>query len=644
MNEFKTFDEKGNEINVKKEDFTLIKRDKKIHDTKFETKPTTFLKDAFKRFCKNKSSVVGAIIIGIIILLTIIVPIVSPHNIKTPSPDINRLPAKLFEAGTGFWDGTKKYTGKVYDWEAEAPADCDKDVVIKITDYRDEYTDAASKYASGGILMFLNDKIYEKGDDPLETTVYMQNYYKFSLNSNDNFVLSVSLSSEDGLKGCKLGTYRIILTLDEKSFVIKDWSKDYSDYEINLSDVLKENNVNGKVKARIRVELQPELASDGSRVQSYIGINKLVVTSSSTDESVIEELENISIDDANATILARDRKEDLSFDKGYWQSTGRNELYQAIIRYVDYIKDEYADKLGKITKTIGKSTMDDYIKAGYCEYDYLVGPESFKVLNEKKCPIVSVNSQSYNKKDKIYNIEVEVLNYKLKGYTSMPKFLFGTDQYGYDMLKLCFNGLRTSLILSICACAVCFIFGLCWGAISGYYGGNIDLIMERFCDILGGLPSIVMLTLAIFYLGQNIVTFGLALCLTGWMGTAGRTRTQFYRFKGREYILASRTLGSSDKRLIFKHILPNAMGTIITSSVLMIPSTIYTETSLTTLGLLNLDTLTFGTIIADNRAELGDNSILIIFPSIIISLMMISFNLFGNGLRDAFNPSLKGSE
>ena len=168
--------------------------------------------------------------------------------------------------------------------------------------------------------------------------------------------------------------------------------------------------------------------------------------------------------------------------------------------------------------------------------------------------------------------------------------------------------------------------------------------MERFCDILGGVPWIVVMTLAILLLGNNVVTFALALCLTGWMGTAARTRTQFYRFKGREYILASRTLGANDGRLIFKHILPNAMGTIITSSVLMIPSTIFSEATLSYLNLGLQGSNSFGNILSNNQQYLNSYPALIVFPAIIISLIMISFNLFGNGLRDAFNPSLKGSE
>ena len=134
------------------------------------------------------------------------------------------------------------------------------------------------------------------------------------------------------------------------------------------------------------------------------------------------------------------------------------------------------------------------------------------------------------------------------------------------------------------------------------------------------------------------------MVLTGWIGTAARTRTQFYRFKGREYVLASRTLGASDKRLIFKHILPNALGTIVTGSVLMIPGVIFSESTLSYLGLGLKGVESFGVLLSTNQQYLGSEPVLIVFPAIIISLLMISFNLFGNGLRDALNPSLKGSE
>ena len=168
--------------------------------------------------------------------------------------------------------------------------------------------------------------------------------------------------------------------------------------------------------------------------------------------------------------------------------------------------------------------------------------------------------------------------------------------------------------------------------------------MERITDIIGGVPWIVMMTLIILLLGNNIVTFGIALVMTGWISTATRTRMQFYRFKGREYILASRTLGASDARLIFRHILPNGLGTIVTGSVLMIPGCIFSEATISYLGLGLQGVDSFGVLLSDNQHYLSSRPLLVIIPAIIISLLMISFNLFGNGLRDALNPTLKGGE
>ena len=206
------------------------------------------------------------------------------------------------------------------------------------------------------------------------------------------------------------------------------------------------------------------------------------------------------------------------------------------------------------------------------------------------------------------------------------------------------SSLKTSLLVAIISSAICLVIGLIWGSISGYFGGTVDLVMERITDVLGGVPWIVMMTLIILLLGNNIVTFGIALVMTGWIGTASRTRTQFYRFRDREYVLASRTLGANDVRLIFRHILPNGLGTIVTGSVLMIPGCIFSEASISYLGLGLKGVDSFGVLLSDNQIYLSSYPWLVIIPAIIISLLMISFNLFGNGLRDALNPTLKGGE
>ena len=135
--------------------------------------------------------------------------------------------------------------------------------------------------------------------------------------------------------------------------------------------------------------------------------------------------------------------------------------------------------------------------------------------------------------------------------------------------------------------------------------------------------------------------------LTGWVGMASRVRMQFYRFKGHEYVLAARTPGASDRRLIFKHIYPNSLGTIITGSVLAIPGVIFSESMLSYLHIINLETsslTSIGTLLAGGQGYLSTYPHIIFFPALFISILMISFNLFGNGLRDAFNPSLRGAE
>jgi len=202
--------------------------------------------------------------------------------------------------------------------------------------------------------------------------------------------------------------------------------------------------------------------------------------------------------------------------------------------------------------------------------------------------------------------------------------------------------LRTSLLLGVFAAAINIAIGLIWGSISGYFGGWTDIVMERFTEILGGVPWIVVMTLVILHLGSTFWTFLLALSLTGWIGVASETRSQFYRYKGREYVLASRTLGANDWRLIFKHILPNGVGPIITGAVLMIPSVIFDEATISYLGLGLQGLQSFGVALTNAETYIADYPYMIISGSVIMSILMISFNLFGNGLRDAANPSLKG--
>ena len=232
-----------------------------------------------------------------------------------------------------------------------------------------------------------------------------------------------------------------------------------------------------------------------------------------------------------------------------------------------------------------------------------------------------------------------------------PVFYFGTTETGKDILACLSYGARFSFIFAILVAVSNLVMGVIWGSISGYYGGKIDIAMERFVEILGAVPTMIVITLLKYHMGSSsqILVLFIAFFATGWIGMAGRTRMQFYRFKNQEYVLTARTLGAKDRRIMFKHIFPNAIGTLVTSCALIIPSMIYSETSLSYLGIINLesgDLTSVGTLItAGQKSIMKDGAAYVsLFPCLILVLLMLSFNLFGNGLRDAFNPSLRGSE
>lgn len=228
-----------------------------------------------------------------------------------------------------------------------------------------------------------------------------------------------------------------------------------------------------------------------------------------------------------------------------------------------------------------------------------------------------------------------------------PVHPFGTNQHGQDILVCLAYGARLSFLLALGVSMINFFIGIVYGAAEGYYGGKLDLVMERISDILAAVPFIVVATLFQLHLAQRTGPVGallFAFVLTGWIGIASRVRTQFYRFKNAEYVLSSRTLGASDGRLIFRHILPNALGTIITGTILMIPGVIFSESMLSYLGIVNLEAsklTSIGTMLSSGRAYLGSFPHILFFPAAFIALLQISFNLFGNGLRDALNPTLR---
>ncbi|MBQ8284029.1 MAG: ABC transporter permease [Clostridia bacterium] len=249
-----------------------------------------------------------------------------------------------------------------------------------------------------------------------------------------------------------------------------------------------------------------------------------------------------------------------------------------------------------------------------------------------------------------YEYYIYYHSYVLKDGIEKPSFLFGTTNGGQDIFTCMASGAFFSFAFAIAVAVVNLTVGAIYGAIEGYYGGKLDLAMERFSEILGSIPTVIVITLLRLHMGNSgpIVILFVAFFATGWIGMAASTRMQFYRFKNQEYVLAARTLGAKDRRIIWKHVFPNALGTLVTKCALIIPSMIYSEVNLSYLGIISLtsgDLTSVGTILANGQGllRLGIPHVAM-FPAVFLALLLLSFNLFGNGLRDAFNPSLRGSE
>ena len=720
---------------ITNEDFTL-RKNTVSHEQSFQTKPTTFFKDSLKRFKKNKSSVVATYILGALILLAIIVPFVSPYDVKKGMGDTAyyNLEPKLFNNANGFWDGTVKVYNKPVDtskgdnpetdWWPDPDAYAKGGVKNKqFTDIM--YTSVASKFGTDGYFHFG----YYGGNDfeeaYLTTREMSTNYkdFKFTLNLDSYDLTLTKFESVDEEKISKFEAERLSTISDilPENFTLGKLSLSffYYDGEDNLQEV---ELVAPKLLQNIGTTLTGYDDTDPVDISSiiktqtgqstftkfYFGM-KVVAPSEETpkSESICTLIKNFVIEPSASApdkvknyfnysgeyqgicftncMEAVDRSNDVKTKEhgsiknpGYWKTANSNDYVKKVhlgkCRFVSFVYDGYEGNLGEIEWVLEGKELYAYRESGMIDYEILINldeddnpyVEVFMApepgVNWANSPVTykdAANGIIFELSDIVpikggaggfdpetsFKVNCHVIYYKYKGRTTMPSFLFGTDSGGRDMFKYVFEGLRNSLGLGVITFVICFLFGLIWGAISGYFGGTVDLLMERFTDILSGMPWIVMMTLII--LKTNSRSFGVflfAVCITGWIGTASTTRTQFYRFRGREYVLASRTLGASDARLIAKHILPNAMGTIITKAVLMIPSVIFSEATLAYLGLGFDDISSLGVILSENQKALTSYPYQLIFPSVIIALVMISFNLFGNGLRDAINPSLKGDE
>ena len=234
--------------------------------------------------------------------------------------------------------------------------------------------------------------------------------------------------------------------------------------------------------------------------------------------------------------------------------------------------------------------------------------------------------------------DYEVQNLDLGATPPSVAHWLGTDIFGRDLLTQILYGGRISLAVGFVATAVALVIGVSWGAIAGYFGGRIDSIMMRFVDIVYALPFMIFIILLMVVFGRNIILLFVAIGAVEWLTMARIMRTQVQNLKQQEFVEAAVSLGLSPSSIIFKHILPNAIGPIIVYTTLTIPSVMLLEAFLSFLGLgIQPPQTSWGLLISYGSETMEEYPWLLIFPGLALTITLFSLNFLGDGLRDALD-------
>ena len=548
---------------IPQEKFEFAQLDGNLRDKKLQTKSRSYFQDCLIRFKKNKSSVVAAWIIALLLLYALIVPIISPYSVTEDKDAVYKSYPPYVESianlGWGIMDG-----GYVLESQNERQLE-----MLKLNGIETGLDPIIGVLSSSTVIE------RDRGKD-VEVTYYKVEVNRYLLAGMSSRTISLEeyqriqeFQNESGIQVL----YPIVLKEDVYPKAALN-SPDIKDMPVDNNIWYKVKNAKGT--PRTQDVIDPETGE--------------VVIDPETGEALQEYI----------PAYTTDKSKDAAIPYNSLRIEGDVDAENPDGKYI------YGEK---------KGANGDSVRIRYCYLNYY-----------------------------------QYQQWEKTGNYSSPMFIFGTNSMGQDLFTAIGVGARFSIIFAILVSAINLFLGAIYGAIQGYYGGWVDLILDRISDVLSGIPMIVVVTLFNLHLAAKVGSVGaflLAFIATGWIGMAALTRKQFYRFKSMEHIMAARTLGASDWRLMFKHIFPNSLGTIVTSCALVIPGVIGSETSLTYLGIIDLSSFagtTIGTLMEQGQNDMQQAPHAMIFPAIFFALLMISFNLFGNGLRDAFNPSTKGSD
>ncbi len=637
-----------------KENFEIVPLDEKIFDKEFEGKPRGFMADALVRFAKNKTNVVAFFIVALFILLSVLVPILTTKDYTSDVvKNVQNLPPRvpLLEK-IGIADGSSKIENIPVDYSKIDP---ETGLYLPLDDsYLPEFIKQGT----------LTNTVKESTQkDPLtihgQSVIYLDGYASATVKSNG------IIEFLDG--------YKVSFNIQDISpdTVVKVYLDDLTNPillgEINQSGTTT-FNVSADKTTKLSLVYENNAFVEGQSSNAQVEIVDITVADASGENVYYFEGYNLSIFEIQAIQNQGGRYERINGQ--YIVASFNYYIYNRIFANVE----RYLQGNSSPTEMGFLEYLEVYPELGkeFAPYLELISnniPASGEVVVDidytfeaESVPIRKVDSVTirHNKFADIttftYDVEMDGAYYN--GFDSMPYFWFGTDKDGRDLFAEIWLSLRTSLFLGLIISVINIFIGVIYGSIEGYYGGKVDFIMERFSDYIASFPGLTILTIIYLNYGPGLMLLIIYMTYSGWIGTASTTRIQFYRYRGREYVLASKSLGASDRRLIFKHILPNGIGIIVTRSILAIPSMIFVEASLSFLGfgigrgvtldfgLFRMPGLSLGVLLQEGQTAMliPGRGFQLVIPSVIIIVLMISFNMFGNALRDALNPTLRGQD